>query len=165
MFFLILKQISILFYFVLKSFNLLYFILFLLYNLFLGDDFKMQFNERVKQYMTEHGIKQTELVKRTGMSKGNVSNIIAGRIRPNEEFINALCEISNKSAHWWLFGVDEYDNLYSLNELIDFFIDKNDIKKDGSMDNETWDILCTMLKKEINSKLEKIYTDNNKTQD
>ena len=160
-----LKQIFILFYFVLKSFNLLYFILFLLYNLFWEMIFKMQFNERVKQYMAEHGIKQTEIIKRTGMSKGNVSNIIAGRIKPNEEFINALCEISNKSAHWWLFGVDEYDNLYSLNELIDFFIEKNDIKENGDMDNETWDILCTMLKKEINNKLDKKYLNRKKAQD
>ena len=88
------------------------------------------------------------------LTKGYVSMVVNGKRQPNTEFLNALSELSGKSINWWLHGVENYDNLYSLNELLDFFIENGSIDKDGNMDEETKDMIDTMLKKEIRVKLQ-----------
>jgi transcriptional regulator with XRE-family HTH domain len=115
----------------------------------------MSFIERLKKYIKEENIKQIDIAKKANMSRGSVSNVISGRRQPNEELLTALSEISGRSINWWLHGTDEYDNLYSLNSLLDYFIKDGSIKNDGSMEDETRQIIYTMLEKEIRVKLEK----------
>jgi len=115
----------------------------------------MNFLERLRKYVSENNIKQVDIAKRANISRSNISNVLGGRRQPSEELLTALSEMSGKSINWWLNGSDEYDKLYSLNSLLDFFIENGDIKKDGSMDDETRQIIHTMLEKEIRVKLEK----------
>lgn len=115
----------------------------------------MNFLERFKKYIKDNDIKQVDIAKKANISRANVSNVLSGRRQPSEELLTALSEISGKSINWWLHGSDEYNNLYALNELIDFFIKNGHIKQDGSMDEETKQIMHTMLEKEIRVKLEK----------
>lgn len=115
----------------------------------------MNFLERLKAYMKENNIKQIDIInKDESLSKGYVSMVVNGKRQPNTEFLNVLSELSGKSINWWLHGVEKYDNLYSLNELLDFFIENGSIDKDGNMDSETKDMIDTMLKKEIRVKLQ-----------
>ena len=115
----------------------------------------MDFVDRLLEYMNENNLKQIDIAKMSGLSRGAISNIISRNRGANDKLLKALSNQSGKSINWWLEGVDNYDNLYSLNKLIDYFINDGSIKEDGSMDQETWEILCTMLKKEINVKLHK----------
>ena len=104
--------------------------------------------------MKNSDIKQKDILnKNYSLSKSYVSMVVNGKRQPNTEFLNAISELSGKSINWWLHGVDNYDNLYSLNSLIDFFINNNSIKENGDMDEETRKILYTMLEKEIRVKL------------
>lgn len=115
----------------------------------------MNFLERLTAYMKDNNIKQIDIInKDMSLSKGYVSMVVNGKRQPNTEFLNALSELSGKSINWWLHGVEKYDNLYSLNELLDFFIENGSIDKDGNMEPETKDIIDTMLKKEIRVKLQ-----------
>ena len=118
----------------------------------------MSFLERLKNYMSVSNIKQIDIInKNKSLSKGYVSMVVNGKRQPNTEFLNALSQLSGKSINWWLHGKDDYDNLYSLNTLLDFFIDNGSIDRNGNMDDETKDIIDTMLKKEIRVKLQKKY--------
>lgn len=115
----------------------------------------MNFLERLISYMNDNNVKQIDIInKNTSLTKGYVSMVVNGKRQPNTEFLNALSELSGKSINWWLHGVEKYDNLYSLNELLDFFIENGSIDKDGNMDTETKDMIDTMLKKEIRVKLQ-----------
>ena len=115
----------------------------------------MEFLERLIAYMKDTNVKQIDIInKDKSLSKGYVSMVVNGKRQPNTEFLNALSELNGKSINWWLHGVDSYDNLYSLNELLNFFIDNGSIDENGNMDIETKDIIDTMLKKEIRVKLQ-----------
>ena len=114
----------------------------------------VDFLDRLTAYMKDSDIKQKDILnKNDSLSKSYVSMVVNGKRQPNTEFLNAISELSGKSINWWLHGVDNYDNLYSLNSLIDFFINNNSIKENGDMDEETRKILYTMLEKEIRVKL------------
>ena len=115
----------------------------------------MNFLERLEKYMREQNLRQTDLVEKCKSSKSYVSGLLSGKRTPNIEFLTELSNISKKSINWWLYGGEIRSDLYSLNELIDFFISKGDISQKGEMDTETRSILHTMLEKEIKVKLQK----------
>ncbi|AGX43994.1 helix-turn-helix domain-containing protein [Clostridium saccharobutylicum] len=113
----------------------------------------MDFNNRLKIWMKENGIKQIDIADKANVTKGYVSNVATGKIPPSNTLVQALSEMSGKSVHWWLFGENEYKGLASLNTLIDTFIKSGDIKQDGTYDEKIKIILHTMLDKEISNKL------------
>ena len=113
----------------------------------------MNFVDRLKEYMKASNLKQVDLVNMSGNSKGYISNVLSEKRTPNEELLKTLSEHSGKSINWWLTGSEDYNNLYSLNELINFFINNNTITDVDNIDNDTWNMLSTMLKKEIRLKL------------
>lgn len=125
----------------------------------------MKFNERLIEFMNENRYEQKDIVSKCKVNKSTLSQIINDKRSPNIEFLTELSNLSKKSINWWLFGVDEYNNLYSLNELIDFFIDKKYIDIDGNMDKTTYDMLNSMLIKEINVKLDNKYPERKKRQE
>ena len=125
----------------------------------------MKFNERLIEFMNENRYEQKDIVSKCKVNKSTLSQIINDKRSPNIKFLTELSNLSKKSINWWLFGVDEYNNLYSLNELIDFFIDKKYIDIDGNMDKTTYDMLNSMLIKEINVKLDNKYPERKKRQE
>ena len=125
----------------------------------------MKFNERLIEFMNENRYEQKDIVSKCKVNKSTLSQIINDKRSPNIEFLTELSNLSKKSINWWLFGVDEYNNLYSLNELIDFFIDKKYIDIDGNMDKTTYDMLNSMLIKEINVTLDNKYPERKKRQE
>lgn len=114
----------------------------------------MEFNERLRTWIAQNDIKQVDLAKKMGVNKSFISNIVSGRNKPSDKFLDMLEEISGKSSHWWLFGTDEYDNLYSLNELINVLIDNSLIDEQGNMSDSTRKTIIEMLDSEIQDKLD-----------
>lgn len=113
----------------------------------------MNFLERLERYMSDNNLRQIDLVDKCNSSKSYISGLLSGKRTPNIEFLTELSNISGKSINWWLYGEEIRPDLYALNELINFFISKGDIKPNGEMDEETKKILFTMLEKEIKGKL------------
>lgn len=116
----------------------------------------MDFVDRLLEYMNENNLKQADIAKLSGLSRGAISNIISRNRGANDKLLQALSNRSGRSINWWLDGSEDYNNLYSLNKLIDMFIEDGSIGKDGEIDEETWQVLCTMLRKEIIVKLKSL---------
>lgn len=113
----------------------------------------MNFVKRLNDWMTENNIRQVDLANMCNMDKGFISNIVKGKKTPSKNFLLELERISGKNTNWWMFGKNEYDNLDSLNMLINTLIDTGEIKEDGTYDDDIESILKTMLDKEIKVKL------------
>lgn len=114
----------------------------------------MEFTDRLAKWMKDNKVKQKDIAAKANVDKSYISNIVNGKQPPSDNIIELLSEMSEHSCHWWLFGKEEYDNLDSLNMLINTFIDNGEIKEDGSYDKEIEMILKTMLDKEIRVKLQ-----------
>lgn len=93
-------------------------------------------SERLQKIMAERNVKQADLARSTGISRGAISNYVLGRYEPKEAIIGKLANALNCSATWlWGYDVpmDEvafqaelHDNPYELN-MLDAF-DKLDIE-------------------------------------
>ena len=62
-------------------------------------------SERLKEAMTLAKMKQTDLAKATGLSKGGISNYVIGRYEPKSDIINILAKALNVDPVW-LMGFD-----------------------------------------------------------
>ena len=93
-------------------------------------------SERLQKIMTERNVKQADLARATGISRGAISNYVLGRYEPKADIIGKLAKALNCSATWlWGYDVpvDEAaykdsigDNPYELS-MLDAF-DKLDIE-------------------------------------
>lgn len=114
----------------------------------------MEFTDRLVKWMKENKIKQKDIAQVAKVDKSYVSNIVNGKQSPSDNMIEVLSEMSGYSEHWWIFGKEEYDNLDSLNTLINSFIDSGEIRPDGTYDKDIETMLKIMLDKEIRTKLQ-----------
>ena len=84
-------------------------------------------SERLQKIMAERNIKQADLARTTGISRGAISNYVLGRYEPKADIIGKLAKALNCSVMWlWGYDVpmDEAayqsgldDNPYELNML------------------------------------------------
>ncbi|WP_305812738.1 helix-turn-helix domain-containing protein [Photobacterium leiognathi] len=73
--------------------------------------------ERLQEAMLMRGIKASDLAKRSGLSRGHVSNLIKDRIKHPRKNLSDICRILNISELWLTYGVHENDvnNIQSYN--------------------------------------------------
>ena len=62
-------------------------------------------SERLQKIMSERNVKQADLARSTGISRGAISNYVLGRYVPKEDIIGKLANALNCSATW-LWGYD-----------------------------------------------------------
>ncbi|MBQ2396509.1 MAG: helix-turn-helix domain-containing protein [Bacteroidales bacterium] len=62
-------------------------------------------SERLKEAMNIKHMKQADLAKKTGLSKGGISNYVIGRYEPKADIISKLAKALNCSE-MWLWGYD-----------------------------------------------------------
>ena len=62
-------------------------------------------SERLQKIMAERNIKQADLARTTGISRGAISNYVLGRYEPKADIIGKLAKALNCSATW-LWGYD-----------------------------------------------------------
>lgn len=62
-------------------------------------------SERLHEIMKEKGIKQADLARMTGISRGAISNYVLGRYEPKSDIINKFAKVLNCSE-MWLWGYD-----------------------------------------------------------
>lgn len=113
-----------------------------------------KFAERLKGWLEENNITQTELIKKTGYSKSKVSLIVAGKQKPDNNFLEVLTAMSGKNINWWLTGDKKYEVWSSLNKLVDVFIENGLIDQDGNINEVAEATLIEMMRKEIKDKIE-----------
>lgn len=62
-------------------------------------------SERLKEAMHISNLKQADLARMTGLSKGGISNYVTGRYEPKSDIIGKLASALNCSE-MWLWGYD-----------------------------------------------------------
>lgn len=62
-------------------------------------------SERIKKAMIIRNMKQADLARATGLSKGGISNYVTGRYEPKSDIISKLAKALNCSE-MWLWGYD-----------------------------------------------------------
>lgn len=62
-------------------------------------------SERLKEAMNNKKMKQSDLAKNTGLSKGGISNYVTGRYEPKSDIIQKLATALNVDE-MWLWGYD-----------------------------------------------------------
>lgn len=62
-------------------------------------------SERLKKVISEKGVKQVELIERTGISKGALSSYISGRYEPKQDNLYRLAKALDVNPAW-LMGLD-----------------------------------------------------------
>lgn len=113
----------------------------------------MEFKDRLKEWISENNIKQIDIAEKANVNKSFISNLVSGRVNPSEHIINTLAEMSGHSVHWWLFGKEDYDNLNSLNEMINLFIKLGKIDSNGNYSEDVKNALLGIMNDEIKDKL------------
>ena len=62
-------------------------------------------SERLQKIMSLKQIKQADLARMTGISRGAISNYVLGRYEPKSDIVNKLAKALNCSE-MWLWGYD-----------------------------------------------------------
>ena len=62
-------------------------------------------SERLKEAMRVTRMRQADLARKTGLSKGGISNYVTGRYEPKSDIISKLAKALNCSE-MWLWGYD-----------------------------------------------------------
>lgn len=62
-------------------------------------------SQRLKEAMADANMKQADLARATGLSKGGISNYVIGRYEPKSDIISKLAMALNCSE-MWLMGYD-----------------------------------------------------------
>lgn len=62
-------------------------------------------SERIQYLLSERGMKQSDLARATGISRGAISNYATGRYEPKSDIVQKLAEALNCSE-MWLWGYD-----------------------------------------------------------
>jgi len=65
----------------------------------------MEISDRIKQRMTDLDLKAVDIVTRTGLSKGTVSQWVNGHTSPRGENLQKLCTVLKCAPEWIQFGV------------------------------------------------------------
>jgi phage repressor protein C with HTH and peptisase S24 domain len=66
---------------------------------------KMNVRDRIIQKMTEKGVKQSDIVRYTGASKGTVNQWVAGKIEPSKKYDKKLAKFLNTTVDFINLGV------------------------------------------------------------
>lgn len=75
---------------------------------------------RIKQTMLDLGLKQVDLVKTTGASKGSVSKWISGKACPNGEYLLRLSQVLKEPEYWILNGEYPYSSYADADDAQDY---------------------------------------------
>lgn len=78
-----------------------------------------QIANRIKESMREKGLKQVDIVKTTGVSKGSVSKWLAGKAKPSGEYLLRLSQVLSESEYWLLNGEDPYNSYRDIDDGMD----------------------------------------------
>lgn len=62
----------------------------------------MAVNQKIKDYLINHGIKQKYIVEKTGLSKGMISDIIRGRRKITAEELGLIAKALKVDANIFL---------------------------------------------------------------
>ncbi|WP_201525870.1 XRE family transcriptional regulator [Psychrobacter frigidicola] len=84
----------------------------------MSDDLS-QIASRIRESMEEQGLKQVDIVKTTGVSKGSVSKWLSARAKPSGESLLRLSQVLGESEYWLLNGEYPYSSYADIDDAMD----------------------------------------------
>lgn len=120
----------------------------------------MKLKDKIKAYRQENKLTQQQLADMLNVSRSNIAEIEAGRIKGTLKFVTKLSEVSCRPITYWTDeDIDEIEQKYhsyeALDIVIDAMIDKGMIDADGNVSEKGKDLLMGILEKEIKMKCKK----------
>ena len=85
----------------------------------MSEDLKQMAN-RIKECMKAKGLKQVDIVKTTGVSKGSISKWLAGKAKPSGEYLLRLSQVLGESEYWLLNGEYPYSSYEDIDDAMDY---------------------------------------------
>lgn len=85
---------------------------------FVSEDLEQMAN-RIKKCMKAKGLKQVDIVKTTGVSKGSISKWLAGKAKPSGEYLLRLSQVLGESEYWLLNGEYPYSSYSDIDDAMD----------------------------------------------
>ena len=104
-------------------------------------------SHRLREAMRVKHMKQADLARATGLSKGGISNYVTGRYEPKSDIISKLAKALNCSE-MWLWGYDvpmEREERKSPNESMLTEGEKMWLELYNRVSDETRDLLVNMM--------------------
>lgn len=65
--------------------------------------------ERLQEAMLMRGVKASDLARKSGLSRGHISNLIKNRIKHPRKNLSDVCRVLDISELWLTYGVNEND--------------------------------------------------------
>lgn len=96
---------------------------------------KAETKDRIKEAMEMRGIKQAELVEKTGIDKGQMSSYLSGKYKPKQRNINLIAQALSVDEAWLMgyevpiAGCFNANEEYNFPEIIKYYNLLNDIGK------------------------------------
>lgn len=88
------------------------------------------FSKRLKKAMNLRGLKQTDLVKKTGINKGALSCYLKGTYEPKQKNIHLLANALNVSEGWLMGFETSIESKIDIDKIIENVSNKTNIDKD-----------------------------------
>ena len=85
----------------------------------MSEDLKQMAN-RIKECMKAKRLKQVDIVKTTGVSKGSISKWLAGKAKPSGEYLLRLSQVLGESEYWLLNGEYPYSSYEDIDDAMDY---------------------------------------------
>lgn len=105
--------------------------------------------DRLKEALTLSGMKQSDLVGRTGIDKGSISNYLSGRYEPKARALRKLAIALNVSEMWlWGYDVSRERTSLKKNDRMVAIISK--MRKDDNF-LELAEMLCKLSPEQYES--------------
>lgn len=79
-----------------------------------------QIANRIKECMKAKRLKQVDIVKTTGVSKGSISKWLAGKAKPSGEYLLRLSQVLGESEYWLLNGEYPYSSYEDIDDAMDY---------------------------------------------
>ena len=85
----------------------------------MSEDLKQMAN-RIKECMKAKRLKQVDIVKTTGVSKGSISKWLAGKAKPSGEYLLRLSQVLGESEYWLLNCEYPYSSYEDIDDAMDY---------------------------------------------
>ena len=107
--------------------------------------------ERIKELRKERGLSQVQLSKECGNSRSIIAMVESGKQQGGRDFNKAIANYFGVSIDYLEGMTDDRtaskDNL--INDFVEFLIDNNIIEDENNIDEETEQIILSLIKREV----------------
>lgn len=110
----------------------------------------MTFNEKLKNYRTDHGYTQEQFASLTGFSRSTITELESGRKKATLKTIEKIANKTNTNLSIWLSNECDHEiNLFDgLKMVLEALIETGNIDSNGEMNDEAKKLTMKMLEKE-----------------